>query len=132
MTSKLGDLIFIPGIFPLKLYPGPSILGPFTLIFPEGRLILLDPFKLTPEIAKTILKECIDVFGKSDDWSEDNLHQMTADVATKLEVKSGAVYTVMRIALSGVMVTPGGSVELMDILGKKESMDRLNKAYNWL
>ena len=89
-------------------------------------------FKLTPEIAKTILKECIDVFGKSDDWSEDNLHQMTADVATKLEVKSGAVYTVMRIALSGVMVTPGGSVELMDILGKKESMDRLNKAYNWL
>ena len=89
-------------------------------------------FKLTPEIAKPILKECIDVFGKSDDWSEDNLHQMTADVATKLEVKSGAVYTVMRIALSGVMVTPGGSVELMDILGKKESMDRLNKAYNWL
>ena len=89
-------------------------------------------FKLTPEIAKTILKECIDVFGKSDDWSEDNLHQMTADVAAKLEVKSGAVYTVMRIALSGVMVTPGGSVELMDILGKKESMDRLNKAYNWL
>ena len=89
-------------------------------------------FKLTPEIAKTILKECIDVFGKSDDWSEDNLHQMTTDVATKLEVKSGAVYTVMRIALSGVMVTPGGSVELMDILGKKESMDRLNKAYNWL
>lgn len=89
-------------------------------------------FKLTPEIAKTILKECIDVFGKSDDWSEDNLHQMTSVVATKLEVKSGAVYTVMRIALSGVMVTPGGSVELMDILGKKESMDRLNKAYNWL
>jgi len=89
-------------------------------------------FKLTSEIAKPILKECIETFGADEDWSMDHLHELTVKVAEKFQVKSGAVYTVMRIALSGVMVTPGGSVELMDILGKTESMDRLNKAYSWL
>ena len=62
----------------------------------------------------------------------DHLHELTVELANKLEIKSGAVYTVMRIALSGVMVTPGGSVELMDILGKEESIKRLNQAYSWL
>lgn len=89
-------------------------------------------FKLNSEIAKPILKECIDLFSASDDWSMDHLHELTVELANKLEIKSGAVYTVMRIALSGVMVTPGGSVELMDILGKEESIKRLNQAYSWL
>jgi glutamyl-tRNA synthetase len=89
-------------------------------------------FKLNSEIAKPILKECIDTFSASDDWSMDHLHELTVELANKLEIKSGAVYTVMRIALSGVMVTPGGSVELMDILGKEESIKRLNQAYSWL
>ncbi|MBQ7277141.1 MAG: glutamate--tRNA ligase [Bacilli bacterium] len=89
-------------------------------------------FKLNSEIAKPILKECIDTFSASSDWSMDHLHELTVELANKLEIKSGAVYTVMRIALSGVMVTPGGSVELMDILGKEESIKRLNQAYSWL
>ena len=57
----------------------------------------------------------------------DNLHEVINKVSEKLEVKSGVTYTVLRIALTGVMVTPGGSVEMADILGKEESLDRLNK-----
>ena len=89
-------------------------------------------FKLNADIAKNILEEAIPYFDNISDWTEDNLHQATTDVASKLEVKSGCVYTVMRIALTGVMVTPGGSVEMADILGKKESMARLNQALAWL
>ena len=49
-----------------------------------------------------------------------------------MELKSGVVYTVLRIALTGVSVTPGGSVELADILGKEESLRRLNLSLSWL
>ena len=89
-------------------------------------------FKLDAQIAKTLLESIIPYFEKVDDWTEDNLHQATADLALKLEVKTGAVYTVMRIALSACLVTPGGSVEIADILGKAESMRRLKQALEWL
>ncbi len=89
-------------------------------------------FKLDASIAKNILGEVIPYFEALKDWTEDNLHQATTDMATKLEVKAGAVYTVMRIALSACLVTPGGSVEIADILGKDESIRRLKEAYSWL
>ena len=89
-------------------------------------------FKLDASIAKNILGEVIPYFEALKDWTEDNLHQATTDLATKLEVKAGAVYTVMRIALSACLVTPGGSVEIADILGKAESIRRLKEAYSWL
>ena len=89
-------------------------------------------FKLDASIAKSILSEVIPYFEALKDWNEDNLHQATTDMATKLEVKAGAVYTVMRIALSACLVTPGGSVEIADILGKDESIRRLKEAYSWL
>ena len=89
-------------------------------------------FKLDASIAKNILGEVIPYFEALKDWTEDSLHQATTDMATKLEVKAGAVYTVMRIALSACLVTPGGSVEIADILGKDESIRRLKEAYSWL
>ena len=89
-------------------------------------------FKLDASIAKNILGEVIPYFEALEDWTEDSLHQATTDMATKLEVKAGAVYTVMRIALSACLVTPGGSVEIADILGKDESIRRLKEAYSWL
>ena len=44
----------------------------------------------------------------------------------------GDVSTVLRVALTSYNVTPGGSVEMADILGKEESLRRLNMSLNWL
>ena len=66
------------------------------------------------------------------EFSEDNLHDCICKTAEAMELKSGVVYTVLRIALTGVTVTPGGSVELADILGKDESLRRLNLSLSWL
>ena len=66
------------------------------------------------------------------EFSEDNLHDIICKTAESMEVKSGVVYTVLRIALAGVAVTPGGSVELADILGKDESIRRLKLSLSWL
>ena len=38
----------------------------------------------------------------------------------------------MRIALTGLEVTPGGATEISEILGKEESLNRLNQVLNRL
>ena len=66
------------------------------------------------------------------DFTEDNLHDCICKTAEAMELKSGVVYTVLRIALTGVSVTPGGSVEMALILGKDESLRRLKLSLSWL
>ena len=88
-------------------------------------------FKIDENVALKILEYSIPKLEEIE-FTEDNLHAVIVKIAEELEVKSGAVYTVLRIALSSYNVTPGGSVELADILGKEESIRRLNKALEWL
>ena len=89
-------------------------------------------FKIDSAVALKVLESSLPHFEALDDWNEDNLHALTAKVAGELEAKTGQVYTVHRVALSGVSVTPGGSVELADILGKEESLRRIKLAIEWL
>lgn len=90
-------------------------------------------FKIDEEgiIAKKVLEHVIPMVEASD-FSCDALHALTVKCAEDLELKSGVVYTVMRIALTSYNVTPGGSVEMADILGKEESIRRLKQALAWL
>lgn len=81
--------------------------------------------------AKDVLVKIIPELEKID-FTEDNLHEVICKTAENMELKSGVVYTVLRIALTGVSVTPGGSVELADILGKDESIRRLKLSLSWL
>ena len=82
-------------------------------------------------VAKTVLEKVIPMVEASD-FTVDSLHALTVKCAEELELKSGVVYTVMRIALTSYNVTPGGSVEMADILGKEESIRRLKQALAWL
>ena len=89
-------------------------------------------FKIDKEVAKKVLLASLPELEALEEWTEEKLHEVTVKIATKLETKTGQVYTVHRIALSGVIVTPGGSVELADILGKEQSLERINKCLGWL
>ena len=89
-------------------------------------------FKIDREVAKKVLLASLPELVALEEWTEEKLHEVTVKIAEKLETKSGQVYTVHRIALSGVSVTPGGSVELADILGKEQSLERINKCIGWL
>jgi glutamyl-tRNA synthetase len=82
--------------------------------------------------ARTVLKTSILVLDKLGQWDEDHLHQAVTETSEKLEVKPGVTYSVLRVALTGAEVTPGGSVEIADILGKAESMSRLYQSDAWL
>ena len=82
-------------------------------------------FKIDEALAKKVLEKSIKDLELVEDWETEALHAAIVKMAEELEVKSGVVYTVLRVALTGVMVTPGGSPEMADILGKAESMERL-------
>ncbi len=75
----------------------------------------------------TMLKEGINALNALTEWNHDTIHDCLIELAQKLEVKNGTLMWPIRIAVSGMTVTPGGAVEILDILGKEESMARLEK-----
>ena len=49
-----------------------------------------------------------------------------ADTVEKLGVKNGQLFWPLRIAVSGTEVTPGGPAEIACLLGKEETLRRLD------
>ncbi len=97
----------------------------------DSELYFNKKLKIDASKAKDVLTNIIPKL-ETLEFSEDNLHDVICKTAEAMELKSGVVYTVLRIALTGVSVTPGGSVELADILGKDESIRRLKLSLSWL
>jgi glutamyl-tRNA synthetase len=58
-------------------------------------------------------------------WDHDTLHREIFGLIEKRGVKSGLILWPLRIALSGKQFTPGGGVELADVLGREESLRRI-------
>ena len=66
------------------------------------------------------------------DWDNDSLYAMLDDFIASRELKKGTVMWVLRIAAAGKSVTPGGATEILTILGKEESLRRIELAINEL
>lgn len=62
-----------------------------------------------------------------DNWNYDNLHTIVLDEIKRLGMKNGQMLWPMRIALTGKTFTPGGAFETSDVLGKKETIERIEK-----
>lgn len=84
--------------------------------------------KTTKESALEVLKEILPVFEDQEDFENDALYQTLLGFAKSHEVKNGYVMWPVRTAVSGKQMTPGGASELMEILGKEESVKRLHAA----
>ncbi len=89
-------------------------------------------FKVNPEIAKAIIEKSLSLLEDATPWNEKKLHEAIAAIAAAGEWKTGAVYSVLRLALTAHAVTPGGFVEIADILGREESLRRLGEALKGL
>jgi glutamyl-tRNA synthetase len=82
--------------------------------------------------AKKLLPIERDRISKLPSFDHDSLYNMFVTLAQELGVKNGLVMWPARIALTGLLVTPGGAVELADILGKDETLRRLDEAIKGL
>ncbi|MDR1003246.1 MAG: glutamate--tRNA ligase [Oscillospiraceae bacterium] len=81
--------------------------------------------KSTLQSSKEMLLAAIGELQKLKEFSEDAVHDTLISLAASLEVKNGLLMWPIRIAASGRTVTPGGAVEVLCILGKEESLRRL-------
>ena len=84
--------------------------------------------KTNEESSLAVLKELLPVLEAQDDYSNDALYALLSGFAAEHEYKNGYVLWPVRTAVSGKQMTPGGATELMEILGKEESVKRIKAA----
>lgn len=83
--------------------------------------------KTNEENSLSSLQAVLPVLENLSDWTFDTIHTALFDLIAKLEVKNGIILWPLRVAVSGKSFTPGGGVELADILGKEETLNRIRK-----
>ena len=88
--------------------------------------------KTNPENSLTLLQEVLPVLQNADAFDNDSLFELLKEFAAEKEYKTGYVMWPIRTALSGKAATPGGATELLSLLGKEESINRINAAINKL
>ena len=81
--------------------------------------------KTNAEVSKAMLEAAIPMLRQLPDWTQDAIHDGLVDLAAKLEVKNATLMWPVRIAAAGKAVTPGGAVEICRILGREETLKRL-------
>ena len=82
--------------------------------------------KSNEEISLESLKAARAALEAVAEWNETNVHDALMALPEKLQRKNGQVLFPVRVAISGKQFTPGGAIEIADILGKEETLRRLD------
>ena len=81
--------------------------------------------KTTAESSYEALSKILPVLEETSDWSNDALYELLKKFAEENGLKNGQILWPLRTAVSGKQMTPGGATELMEILGREESLIRI-------
>ncbi len=84
--------------------------------------------KTTKESSLEVLKEILPKLEAQEDYSNDALYQLLVDFVAEKGCKNGYVMWPVRTAVSGKQMTPAGATEIMEVLGKEESIARIQAA----
>ena len=83
--------------------------------------------KTNTETSLEVLTELLPILEAQEDYSNDALYQRLSAYVEEKGCKNGYVMWPVRTAVSGKQMTPGGATELMEVLGKEESLARIRK-----
>ena len=84
--------------------------------------------KTTLEISLRSLNAARKALAALDDWSEEEtIHELLLSLPKQLEMKNGQVLWPVRTAITGKQFTPGGAIEIAHILGKEETLKRIDR-----
>ncbi len=92
----------------------------------SNELYVHKKMKTTLENSLEALQATRPVLAGLADWTYESIHDALIGLAEQLELKNGRIMWPVRTALSGKAVTPGGAVELCQILGKEETLRRMD------
>ena len=84
--------------------------------------------KTTPEASLEVLKEVLPTLEQLDDYSNDAIYAALSGFVSEKGYKNGYVLWPVRTAVSGKQMTPGGATEIMEVIGKEESLTRIKNA----
>jgi len=94
----------------------------------DSELYVHKKMKTTKELSLEVLNKVRPVLEGFDDYTNDALYQLLVSFAESNGYKNGMVLWPVRTALSGKPMTPCGATELLEVLGKEESLSRIDKA----
>ena len=84
--------------------------------------------KTNPEISLEVLEKILPVLENQEDYTNDALYELLCSFAKENGYKNGQILWPIRTALSGKQMTPAGATEILEILGKDESLVRIKAA----
>lgn len=81
--------------------------------------------KTDGETSLRVLRDVLPMLEGTEDYLNEGLYQLLSGYIKEKEYKTGFVMWPIRTALSGKLQTPAGATEIMEILGKEESLSRI-------
>ena len=94
----------------------------------DSEMYVHKKMKTTKESSLEVLKELLPVFEELNDYSNDSLYAALCKYVEQKGCKNGYAMWPVRTAVSGKQMTPGGATEIMEVLGKEESIKRIKAA----
>ncbi|GHT12901.1 glutamate--tRNA ligase [Bacteroidia bacterium] len=98
----------------------------------DTQLFVNQKNKSTLATSVDCLNAALTVFNSLQEWNADTLYAAFSELAQSKGIKFGQVMWAPRIALSGLLVTPGGAIEIMSIIGKPAAVQRVESALQLL
>lgn len=134
--SKDMDLHKIASMVKTRIEVFPDIPGLIDFLeeLPEYDTAMYEhkKMKTTKASSLEVLKELLPLLEKQEDYSNDALYQLLVSLAEEKGCKNGYVLWPVRTAVSGKQMTPAGATEIMELLGKEESLARIRKGIKLL
>ena len=84
--------------------------------------------KTNAETSLGVLKDVIPLLEAQEDFGNDALFEMLSAYAKDKGYKTGYVMWPIRTAASGKKTTPAGATEILEVIGKEESLGRIRRA----
>jgi len=106
----------------------------FLAQFPDYDMALYNhkKSKTEPQVSYEILRNLSPLLESIEEWSNMNMFDILSSYATQNEIKKAQLFWALRIAITGELNTPGGATEMAEILGRKETLHRLEISINRL
>lgn len=82
--------------------------------------------KTDAEIAKAVLPNARKAIADLKEFTFDGVHDAMMKVVADMGLKNGQVFWTVRVAISGKESTPGGVMEIADLLGREETLRRID------
>ena len=128
ITKEL-DLVKIAEMVKTRIEVFPDIVSliDFFECLPEYDIAMYTHKKMKTDSKSSlkVLKEILPRLEQMDDYSNDSLYQAIVQFVEEKEYKNGYVMWPIRTAVSGRQMTPAGATEIMELLGKEESLERI-------